>query len=60
MESFDCICGKHFDSQEELTEHWETNNIETTGRPHYRLITSGSSSLEHDTPFPGIRKDGPQ
>jgi hypothetical protein len=43
MESFDCICGQHFESTDELNEHWKTNNTVTTGRPHYRLITGGSS-----------------
>lgn len=46
MESFDCICGEHFGSMEELREHWKTDNSQTTGRPHYRLVTGSSSSEE--------------
>lgn len=43
IEAFNCICDQHFDSLAELQEHWNTNNTVATGRPHYRLITGGSS-----------------
>lgn len=62
-ESFDCICGEHFGSIAGLQKHWETNNTVTTGRPHYRLITGGSSEdLEGAVARtqPPMRKDGPQ
>ena len=62
-ESFDCICGKHFETTEEMQDHFKKNNIGTTGRPHYRLITSGSNPLEGEVPWsemPPMHKDGPQ
>ena len=42
IEAFNCICGKNFGSMVELQEHWKTNTSQTTGRPHYRLITGGA------------------
>lgn len=63
MESFDCICGEHFETMAELQEHWKTNTTATTGRPHYRLITGGSSEdLEgmHSRQMPPMHQDGPQ
>jgi hypothetical protein len=63
MESFDCICGEHFDSLAGLQEHWKTNNTVTTGRPHYRLVTGGSSEDLEGTEartMPTMRKDGTQ
>ena len=45
-EDFICICDAEFDSIEQLQEHWRTNNVQTTGKPHYRPVkfTSDYSS----------------
>lgn len=60
MESFDCICGQHFDTMADMQEHWETNTSATTGRPHYRLITSGAYNEPEGKSarqMPPMRKD---
>lgn len=62
-ESFYCICRKKFGSMADLSKHWKTNNIATTGRPHYRLVTGGAmDELEGKEvrQMPPVRKDGPQ
>lgn len=38
-----------------ITEHWRTNNTETTGRPHYRLIRSHLSIHSEDLGMPGSK-----
>ena len=56
QEDFSCICGSSFETMELLTEHWRTNNTQTTGRPHYRLVKFASTASLHSEDL-GMPKD---